>query len=146
MKTGEHSKALVCMRFWAYPPVRALWRNGLLIRKSWVQVPPPELRVPLRFKGFYMMWDALYAISRRAQDAFRSRGVMSTDVVWMASCDRAAIPLLHTASMPRGDGMESNRNQCELMRCENPVTTGVSRVSPGQRYLQNRTHTPKVAG
>ena len=57
-------------------------------------------------KGFYMRRDVLHAISGHAQDAFRSLGVMSTDVVWMASGDDEPILLLHTA---RGwDGMGNN--------------------------------------
>jgi len=42
------------MRQRIWPPVRALRRNGLLIRLSWVQVPPPELENPLRHKGFHL--------------------------------------------------------------------------------------------
>jgi hypothetical protein len=60
----------------------------------------------LWYKGFYMWRDVLHAVSGRAQDAFRSLGVMSTDMVWMASGDCAAILLLHTASIPREGGME----------------------------------------
>jgi hypothetical protein len=47
------------------------WLSGLSIRKSWIQVLPPELRTHLRLKGFCMKRDMVYAIPGRAQDAFR---------------------------------------------------------------------------
>jgi hypothetical protein len=106
VKTGEHSNPLLRLGCWVFPPVRGLWRNGLLIRLPWVRVPPPEPGFPVWFEGFYMKRDVLHAILGRAQDAFRSMGVMSTDMVWVASDDCAAILLLHTASIPREGGME----------------------------------------
>jgi hypothetical protein len=40
VQTGEHSKPLLRRGFWVYPPVRGLWRDGLLIRRLHVQDVP----------------------------------------------------------------------------------------------------------
>ncbi|MDK1019615.1 MAG: hypothetical protein QGD89_09470 [Actinomycetota bacterium] len=42
LKVSEHSKPLVGLSFWTFPFVLGLRRNGMLIRVSWDQVPPPE--------------------------------------------------------------------------------------------------------
>ena len=40
VQTVEHSKPLLRLGSWVYPPVRGLWRNGLLIRRLEVRVLP----------------------------------------------------------------------------------------------------------
>jgi hypothetical protein len=40
VQTVEHSKPLVRRGFRVYPPVRGLWRDGLLIRRLEVRVLP----------------------------------------------------------------------------------------------------------
>ena len=88
-----------------------------------------------------MQLAVLHAISGRAQDAFRSLGVVSTDVVWMASGDDEPILLL-----PYRERVGWKGKQRETLRGETPVRTGVSRVFPGQRISRFRAHNPKVAG
>ena len=40
LQTGEHSKPLLRQGSRVYPPVRGLWRDGLLIRRLEVRVLP----------------------------------------------------------------------------------------------------------
>ena len=52
VQTVEHSKRLLRLGSRVFPPVRGLWRDGLLIRRLQVQVLPGVPREPPNTKGY----------------------------------------------------------------------------------------------